>query len=156
MPKPSDVGVGTAMLILNGKGQLLLGLRKGAHRSGHWSFPGGWLDRADTHTEDAAIRETLEEAGIVVLKAEKHIWVTEDHPEIETRTVTLYHVSRTGQWVGEVKVMEPNKCERWGWFDLDKLPKPMFPGITEAIAYLPELDGEGMADLRRELLETKW
>ncbi|MDB4277993.1 NUDIX domain-containing protein [Deltaproteobacteria bacterium] len=139
MPKPDDVGVGTAMVVLNAEGEILLGKRKGAHRAGHWSFPGGWLDRADTETAHAAIRETLEETGIVVRKAVQHIWVTEDHPSIQTRTVTLYHITRAGEWSGDPMVMEPDKCEVWRWFRLDDLPSPLFPGLQGAIDRLPSL-----------------
>ena len=142
MPKPDDVGVGTAMLVLNRTNQLLLGLRKGAHRAGHWSFPGGWLDRADTETVQAAIRETLEETGLTVHVAKPFCWVTEDHPSIETRTVTLYHVTDYYGWVGEPKVMEPNKCERWEWFDLDNLPSPLFPGLADAIEQYKKREAE--------------
>jgi 8-oxo-dGTP diphosphatase len=125
------------MVVLNAEGKILLGLRKGAHRAGHWSFPGGWLDREDTETAIAAIRETLEETGLVVRKAVQHIWVTEDHPSIQTRTVTLYHITRHGEWEGDPVVMEPNKCEVWRWFDLDDLPSPLFPGLQGAIDLLP-------------------
>jgi 8-oxo-dGTP diphosphatase len=129
MPKPDDVGVGTALLVLNEEGQILLHLRKGAHRAGHWSCPGGWLDRADAETKFAVIRETREESGLTVLGAEHFCWVTEDHPTIGVRTVTLYHIARHGQWEGEPQVLEPTKCERWEWFDLDNLPAPLFPGL---------------------------
>lgn len=27
---------------------------------------------------------------------------------------------------GEVKIMEPEKCEQWEWFDWNNLPKPLF------------------------------
>ena len=27
---------------------------------------------------------------------------------------------------GEPKVMEPDEITEWGWFDLNKLPKPLF------------------------------
>jgi 8-oxo-dGTP diphosphatase len=33
---------------------------------------------------------------------------------------------------GEVKVMEPHKCEKWGWFDWNQLPQPLFlPTINQ-------------------------
>lgn len=134
MPKPDNVGVGTAMLVLNDKFQLLLGKRKGAHRAGYWSVPGGWLDREDADTVSAAIRETAEETGLLVTTARLHIWMTEDHPEIKTRTVTLYHITEYPQWQGIPEVMEPNKCTKWEWFDLDNLPEPLFPGVYQAIS----------------------
>lgn len=137
MPKPDDVGVGTALLILNEKGQILLGKRKGAHRAGYWSFPGGWLDRSDTETKFAVIRETAEETGLIVHDAEQHLWVTEDHPEIGVRTVTLYHIARPGQWNGIPEVLEPDKCEKWGWYYPHSLPSPLFPGLRGAIDQIP-------------------
>ena len=131
MPKPDDVGVGTAMLLINDDGQVLLGKRKGAHRAGFWSVPGGWLDRADADTVQAAIRETYEETGLEVTIAEPHIWLTEDHPEIECRTVTLYHTALC--WKGEPHAMEPDKCEEWRWFPINALPTPLFPGVYQAV-----------------------
>lgn len=134
MPKPDDVGVGTAMIVLSGEGRVLLLKRKGAHRAGCWAVPGGWLDRADADTEIACCRETYEETGITVHTAEKHTWVTEDHPEIETRTVTLYFIARPGDWEGTAEILEPDKCSEMGWFwpcDAHKLE--LFPGLFDVL-----------------------
>ena len=136
MPKPDDVGVGTALIVINSEGLILLGLRKGAHRAGHWSCPGGWLDREDKTTEEAVIRETLEETGLVVKGASHVCWTSEDHPEMGVRTITLYHVSANSRWEGTPEVIEPNKCERWDWFHPTELPSPLFPGIAEAVENL--------------------
>jgi 8-oxo-dGTP diphosphatase len=27
---------------------------------------------------------------------------------------------------GELKLMEPNKCEKWDWFNINDLPEPLF------------------------------
>lgn len=140
MPKPDDVGVGTAVVILNDKHQILLGLRKGSHRAGHWSVPGGWLDRSDWGTDAAVARETLEETGLILDETQLgHLcWTTEEHLDIGVRTVTLYHLCWPKGWEGEAKLMEPDKCEEWKWFDLDDLPSPLFPGIPEAVAQLQD------------------
>jgi 8-oxo-dGTP diphosphatase len=132
MPRPNDVGVGTALLVfkvIRGVKHLLLGKRKGAHAAGCWSFPGGWMDRADDASAKACARELLEEAGLVADPCYIHpvAWTTEDHPELNARTVTLYHECYV--FDGEPKVMEPNKCEEWRWFPVDQLPHPLFPGI---------------------------
>jgi len=140
VPKPDDVGVGTALLVLNEKKQLLLGKRKGAHCAGTWCCPGGWMDRTDKTSSEAVIREAAEECGIEVQFAEPFIWTTEDHEELGVRTVTLYHTAISGDWTGTPAILEPEKCDGWEWFDLDTIPDQLFPGLRETIAALRELE----------------
>jgi 8-oxo-dGTP diphosphatase len=150
MPKPDDVGVGTALLVLNEEGELLLGKRKGAHRAGHWCCPGGWLDRDDTSTESAVIREALEETSLVVKWAEPFCWTTEDHPELGVRTVTLYHITGADHWEGTPQVAEPEKCDEWRWFSLLDLPHPLFPTLDGVVKELQErLFQESLDDFTR-------
>jgi 8-oxo-dGTP diphosphatase len=136
MPKPNDVGVGTALIVINSQGLILLGKRKGAHRAGHWACPGGWIDRGDENTVVAVARETLEETGLVITDANQLCWTSEDHPELGIRTITLYHVAPAMWWTGTPEVKEPNKCEAWDWFYPGDLPTPLFPGIAEAVVSL--------------------
>jgi 8-oxo-dGTP pyrophosphatase MutT (NUDIX family) len=151
MPRPDDVGVGVALLLLwpapAGRGRVLLGLRKGAHAAGVWAPPGGWLDRSDTSTWAAAQRELWEETGLELTRPPvPFAWTTEDHPELGVRTVTLYHLVRISALpVGlynvlqlqEPPVREPDKCERWAWFSCEDLPDNLYPGLREAIEQLP-------------------
>jgi hypothetical protein len=37
------------------------------------------------------------------------------------------------KWEGEIKKMEPNKCEDLGWFDLENLPENTIPYVKQAI-----------------------
>lgn len=138
MPRSLDVGVGTAAMIFNDRGQLLILKRAGAHRAGYWCLPGGWLDRTDTSTEQAITREAEEEVDLYLGEATKYLWTTEDHPEIECRTVTLYHIARAGTWTGTPKIMEPNKCSELRWVYRDELPDPFFPGAREVLSEFPD------------------
>lgn len=45
--------------------RILLGRRAIEPREGHWTLPGGFMENNET-TEEAAIRETLEETGVRV------------------------------------------------------------------------------------------
>jgi 8-oxo-dGTP diphosphatase len=69
--KRPRIGVGVAVLP-EGKG--LLGKRKGSHRAGHWSFPGGHLDFGES-AESYASRELLEETGLKALSTRLGPWV---------------------------------------------------------------------------------
>ncbi len=37
---------------------------------------------------------------------------------------------------GKLRLLEPDKCEGWGWFSLDNLPEPLFEPTSK---YLREI-----------------
>ncbi len=113
------VGVGV-MVLKNGK--VLLGKRKNAHGAGEWQFPGGHLEYMETF-EECAKREAKEEAGIEI-KNVKFQFLANVKKYAPKHYV---HIGLTAEYKsGKVRAMEPEKCDKWEWFDLDKLPKPMF------------------------------
>lgn len=153
MPRPPDVGVGTAIILtrerLSGpyqrpRRQVLLGKRRGAHGAGLWAFTGGWLDRDDSLIEQSAAREVLEETGIVVDPAElRQFYVTtEPHPEF--RTVTIFYViACPPEYDVEAapQPLEPNKCEEWRWFFIDEPPADLFGSCAVALRKLAREPG---------------
>ena len=64
-PAAPNPRVGVAAIVKNRAGQFVVGRRKGAHGAGKWQFPGGHLDFGES-PEECAVRETLEETGLVV------------------------------------------------------------------------------------------
>ena len=121
------VGVG---VIIVRDGKVLLGKRKGAHGAGSWSFPGGHLEFNES-LEECAIRETAEETGVTI-KNVKKLTFTNDIFEAEGKHyITCYMKADLDS--GEVKIMEPNKCEEWAWFEWNKLPQPLFVPIQNLI-----------------------
>lgn len=119
MPYP---GVGIAVYIRK-SGRVLLGLRKGAYQSGTWCAPGGKLELYEGF-EDCARRETLEECGLEV-GALRFAGV---HNDIDPPTGSHYcTVAFVADWkAGEPFLVEPEKFERWAWFDWNALPEPLF------------------------------
>lgn len=115
MTEPIKVGV--AAIIRRGD-RVLMGLRKGAHGAGTWSFPGGHLEPGET-VEEAARREVLEETGISVPPSYfQKIAYTDDFFEVEKlRYITLYLETNPGHPAEgrEPEVVEPDKCEEWMW-----------------------------------------
>ena len=128
MNETTKVGIGV-MIFKDGK--VLLGKRKGSHGAGEYSFTGGHLDYMESF-EDCARRETEEEAGIEI-----------EHVRFQCLSnITTYapkhyvHVGLIADWKsGEPQVMEPEKCESWGWHSLDALPEPLFEVTKRSLEF---------------------
>ena len=113
--------VGVGVMILK-EGKVLLGKRKGSHGEGEYSFPGGHLEYMKT-IEECARRETLEETGIEIknIKFQFLANVRKYKPK------HYLHVGVIAEWKeGEPELKEPDRCEGWGWYNLDNLPEPLF------------------------------
>ncbi|MCH9633490.1 MAG: RNA pyrophosphohydrolase [Chlamydiae bacterium] len=114
------IGVGV-LVFQNSK--ILLGERINSHGAHTWSPPGGHLEYGET-PEDCAIRELKEETGLTALNTTQGPW-TNDFFEIEKKHyISLFILVNDFQ--GDPIVMEPSKCAKWDWFDLNALPKPLF------------------------------
>lgn len=103
-------------------GKILLGKRRGAHGDGEFSFPGGHLEHLESFV-DCAHREIAEEAGIKV-KNMKFLFlanVTHYNPK------HYVHIGLTADWdSGEPQILEPELREGWDWYELERLPSPLF------------------------------
>jgi 8-oxo-dGTP diphosphatase len=115
------------------EGKLLLGIRKNSYGEGNWGLPGGHLEWGEK-LDDCAIRELKEETGIEV-------------EELVLTTVTdeardIDHYVHFGfileNFTGEATLVEPEKCEKWEFFDLDNLPKNLFWPHIQLIENLKE------------------
>lgn len=119
------VGVG---LVIFRDNQVLLQKRKGTHASGTFCCPGGHLEKWESF-EDAARRETKEEAGSQLLYTKPQLWTTVNtrFKNEDKHYVVVLMVSKWGS--GEPIITEPDKCESWGWYDWDSLPDPLIQGL---------------------------
>jgi len=127
MDKIPRVGVG---VIIKKGNKILLGKRKSSHGEGSWSFPGGHLE-FNEDLEECAKREVKEEVGIKVDNL-KFITITNDiFKDEEKHYITIYLLAEN--YSGEVKLLEPHKCEEWGWFEWNNLPEPLFIPIQNLL-----------------------
>lgn len=125
--------VGIGVMIQNEKGQILLGLRQGSHGSGEWCFPGGHLDFGET-IFNCAQRETKEETNLDIDEFEL-ISVADEMRYLESDSKHYVNIGIKAIYKsGEPKIMEPDKCLKWKWFDLDSLPEKLFQGTELTIS----------------------
>lgn len=115
------VKVGEAVYIINHLGQVLLLKRKGNHAPGTWCPPGGKIELGESFL-DCAKREVLEETGLRI-KSIAILGVTNDYYNKDNHWVSVNVLAKG--FSGQPEIMEPDKCEEIGWFNLDSLPSPL-------------------------------
>lgn len=122
--------VGVGVMIIKDK-KVLLGKRHNdpikadseLRGQGSWTMPGGKLNYMET-PEDCIYRETYEETGIKLdINRIKFISVTNDTAG-EAHFITLGFMAE--DFKGEPQIKEPNEIVEWQWFDLNKLPIPLY------------------------------
>lgn len=143
MEKNARVGVGV-FIFKNGK--FLMVQRRGSHEAGTWACPGGYLEFGESF-EQTAVREVREETGLEI-KNIRFGAVTNDYFKTEGKHhITIWLLS---DWAsGQEKILEPNKCEKQGWFDFDSLPEPLF------LAWKQLLSSQFINPIKEELNSSK-
>lgn len=123
--------VGAAILVVDSANRLLMLKRSD---SGCWGLPGGATEPGEV-VEDAAKRETREEAGIEV--DEMTLFNVFSGAELyykypngdEVYNVTIVYLSRN--WRGEVTLNEEHTA--WKWFAAHEIPDEVSPPIKPVI-----------------------
>ena len=121
------VGVGV-FVIKDSK--ILMGKRKNAHGDGTWSLPGGHLEFNEA-PEETAVREVVEETGIKIKNLRIGPYTNDVFSGEGKHYITLFILSEYDS--GEVKIMEPDKCEKWDWFSWEELPSPLFLSLQNLL-----------------------
>lgn len=119
----NQVRVGVGCWIFNSNGQILLGKRKSEHGNGTWAPPGGKLEFGET-PQQCASRELFEETGIIIPQNKFSILSFTNDIFPQQHYITIHCCAKNV--IATPIIKEPDKCEQWKWFDLDKLPKPLF------------------------------
>jgi|SRR3989344_6500705 len=121
------IGVG---VIVRKNGKVLMGKRKGSHGEGSWALPGGHLEFGES-IEACILREIAEEVGIQIKNIRRGIFTNDIFSKENKHYVTLFMTADYAS--GEAQILEPEKCEKWDWFEWDNLPKPLFLPIENLL-----------------------
>jgi 8-oxo-dGTP diphosphatase len=113
--------VGIGVYIVDGKGNLLMTLRAGAHEPGTWCPPGGHLEMGESFLE-CSKKEVREEVGLEIEEVE-FLAVVNNILSREKHYVNIDFVARG---VSGIPIIgEPDKIAEIGWYSLDDLPQPL-------------------------------
>lgn len=103
----------------NGKKEILLALRKNTrYNDGEYELPGGHVDEGED-LMNAMIREAEEELKIKLKIEDLHI----KHILHHYKGNRLKFIISADKYEGNLKIGEPEKCEKLEWFDIKKLPE---------------------------------
>jgi len=114
--------IGIAVIVFR-QGKVLLGKRKNAHGAGTWQLPGGHLEFFES-IEACGRREVFEETGLAIQNIRRGPYTNDIFEDEGRHYVTLFLIAEAAD--GELAVKEPDKCEKWAWFDWLDLPEPKF------------------------------
>lgn len=142
------------ILFLVGNTALFLRRGNGSDHPNEWCCPGGRIEDGETAAQ-AAVRETLEEAGFEVSEADLRPWTRTAQPAsaglpaIEGQPVaepddvdfTTFVVRLTEQFT---PVLDLNEHDGYCWAPVGGAPQPLHPGVAVALSRL-DMDELGVA-----------
>lgn len=113
------VGVGVAAVLVDDRGRVLVGRRKGSHGAGLLALPGGHLEEGETWQE-CAVRELKEETGLVLDAASLvHVFTSNDRMPEGKHYITIFVAGPAPK--APPKNLEPEKCNGWEFLSLPEL-----------------------------------
>lgn len=121
--------VGVGVIVIRDS-KVLLGKRKNSHGEGTWNFPGGHLE-FNEEVSECAKRETKEETGLEITNLQNGPYTNDIFEDEGKHYITAFIIAHSE--VGNPQVMEPEKCELWGWFNWEELPEPLFLPIKNLL-----------------------
>lgn len=132
---PGAVHAGTALVLADASGRILLLKRAGSHGEGTWAVPGGWVD-AWEHPEQTIQREAYEELGITLKTPTFFRYTKDEFPDEDTECVCLWFYAKHTDYLGNPKIMEPHKATDLAWFyptSIQAMPNDAVFGSTQHV-----------------------
>ena len=118
------------LVLIKDEQVLLLKRANTGYQDGNFSLVSGHFDGNETAKQCIA-REAKEEAGIELDSNNLKVIHIMHRFRPEREYIDVY--VQTDSWDGEVKNMEPDKCDELQWFPLTELPDNIVPEIKLAL-----------------------
>ena len=115
-----------SMAVVTNEGKLLMIRRREREGDLLWALPGGAIEPGEA-PEDAAVRETVEETGLVVTSIK--LLGERVHPKTHrTMSYTACEVVH-----GEAQVADEDELDAVAWVTLDEIPKYVPYGLYQPV-----------------------
>ncbi|MBI5134213.1 MAG: NUDIX domain-containing protein [Candidatus Taylorbacteria bacterium] len=136
MKKERNKAIPAAYLFLEKEGRYLLARRANTgYEDGSYQVPSGHVEEGELPSE-AAIREAKEEVGVEVSPEDIELFFVSYRPKHDDTDDYADFYFKTSKWKGDVRNMEPRKCDDLKWASLDALPENMTLHVREAFGAL--------------------
>ncbi len=120
----------TSHLILIKDGKILLSRRfNTGYEDGNYSVVAGHWEGNETSIQ-AMIREAKEEANIEIKPEDLEVVHVMNRKSGDER---IDFFIQAKNWKGELRNMEPQRCDDLRWLDMNDLPKNIIPYVKQAI-----------------------
>jgi len=129
-PKRFTTPVAVHLFLVRHDEILLLRRFNTGYEDGKYSVIAGHLDGGEGVLE-AMCREAREEAGIELDRAATSVCCVMHRRSPDSERIDFFLTST--RWTGEIRNLEPEKCDGLHWVPLDRLPANTIPYIASAI-----------------------
>ncbi|MGW6154319.1 methyltransferase, FxLD system [Streptomyces sp. NPDC055144] len=115
-----------AHLVLVRDGKVLLGKRHpdSAFAPDTWHLPAGHREEGES-TRACLVSEVGEETGLAIREKDLRLAHTLDLRDPGSSISRMGLFFSASRWVGEPRVLEPDRCTQWRWWPLDALPESL-------------------------------
>ena len=120
-------------LVLRKDSKILLSRRfNTGYEDGNYSMVAGHVEKDETYLSNV-VKEAKEEANITIRQEDlKFVHAMYRNTEIpDKRYLDMYF--ECSKWKGNIKNIEPGKCDDISWFDINNLPENMIPSVRYAL-----------------------
>lgn len=133
-----NTAIPAAYVFLEQEGKFLITRRRNTgYQDGNYQVPAGHIDEDELPSE-AAIRETKEEVGVDIRPEDLefvHVSYRPKHDDTDDRVDFFF---RAKKWFGEVKIMEPEKCDDLRWVAPEEMPTNVSLHVRDAMRCVQE------------------
>jgi len=123
-----------ARLLLEEEGKIML-LKQTSQNGGKYTLVGGTVEKGE-FAKKALIRESQEEAGIILQKKQLKLVYTLHKKRPKDTRVILYF--RATKWKGILEARETNKFKKLSWFAKNDLPRNTSATVRHVLENLRE------------------